>query len=171
MIGCPFAELGDERRRHVGDAGANLEAGALQLLDEQRRRAMLFESDLGEFPDRFVHGVQFVAARVDVGDGRLLRRPQRLRGRTTNGCEMTITRRETAESELTWRRSIPMCDKLLSDRHTLPPPRSSMKILPVIDLKGGVVVRGVAGRRDEYRPIVSQAVRRCVAGERGPRPA
>jgi phosphoribosylformimino-5-aminoimidazole carboxamide ribotide isomerase len=31
-----------------------------------------------------------------------------------------------------------------------------MKILPVIDLKGGVVVRGVAGRRDEYRPIVSK---------------
>lgn len=32
----------------------------------------------------------------------------------------------------------------------------SMKILPVIDLKGGVVVRGVAGRRDEYRPIISK---------------
>ena len=31
-----------------------------------------------------------------------------------------------------------------------------MKILPVLDLKGGVVVRGVAGRRDEYRPIVSR---------------
>jgi phosphoribosylformimino-5-aminoimidazole carboxamide ribotide isomerase len=31
-----------------------------------------------------------------------------------------------------------------------------MRVVPVIDLKGGVVVRGVAGRRDEYRPIVSQ---------------
>jgi phosphoribosylformimino-5-aminoimidazole carboxamide ribotide isomerase len=31
-----------------------------------------------------------------------------------------------------------------------------MRILPVLDLKGGVVVRGIAGRRAEYRPIVSQ---------------
>jgi len=31
-----------------------------------------------------------------------------------------------------------------------------MQILPVLDLKGGVVVRGVAGRRDEYRPIQSK---------------
>jgi phosphoribosylformimino-5-aminoimidazole carboxamide ribotide isomerase len=31
-----------------------------------------------------------------------------------------------------------------------------MRLIPVIDLKGGVVVRGVGGRRDEYRPIVSQ---------------
>jgi phosphoribosylformimino-5-aminoimidazole carboxamide ribotide isomerase len=31
-----------------------------------------------------------------------------------------------------------------------------MAILPVIDLKGGLVVRGVAGRREEYRPIVSR---------------
>ena len=31
-----------------------------------------------------------------------------------------------------------------------------MKILPVLDLKGGLVVRGMAGRRDEYRPIVSR---------------
>jgi phosphoribosylformimino-5-aminoimidazole carboxamide ribotide isomerase len=30
-----------------------------------------------------------------------------------------------------------------------------MPILPVLDLKHGKVVRGVAGRRDEYRPIVS----------------
>jgi phosphoribosylformimino-5-aminoimidazole carboxamide ribotide isomerase len=30
-----------------------------------------------------------------------------------------------------------------------------MHVLPVIDLKGGVVVRGVGGRRDEYRPVVS----------------
>lgn len=33
-----------------------------------------------------------------------------------------------------------------------------MRIIPVIDLKAGVVVRGVAGRREEYRPIVSQLV-------------
>jgi phosphoribosylformimino-5-aminoimidazole carboxamide ribotide isomerase len=31
-----------------------------------------------------------------------------------------------------------------------------MRVIPVIDLLGGQVVRGVAGRRDEYRPIVSQ---------------
>ena len=33
-----------------------------------------------------------------------------------------------------------------------------MRIIPVIDLMGGVVVRGVAGRRDEYRPIESRLV-------------
>lgn len=31
-----------------------------------------------------------------------------------------------------------------------------MRILPVLDLKGGLVVRGVAGRRAEYRPVVSR---------------
>ena len=31
-----------------------------------------------------------------------------------------------------------------------------MRVIPVIDLLGGQVVRGIAGRRDEYRPIVSQ---------------
>lgn len=31
-----------------------------------------------------------------------------------------------------------------------------MRIIPVIDLKGGQVVRGIAGRRSEYRPIESQ---------------
>ena len=31
-----------------------------------------------------------------------------------------------------------------------------MQIIPVIDLMGGVVVRGVAGRRHEYRPIESR---------------
>jgi phosphoribosylformimino-5-aminoimidazole carboxamide ribotide isomerase len=30
-----------------------------------------------------------------------------------------------------------------------------MEIIPVLDLLGGVVVRGVGGRRDEYRPIQS----------------
>jgi phosphoribosylformimino-5-aminoimidazole carboxamide ribotide isomerase len=33
-----------------------------------------------------------------------------------------------------------------------------MRIVPVLDLMHGVVVRGVGGRRDEYRPIVSQLV-------------
>jgi len=33
-----------------------------------------------------------------------------------------------------------------------------MDILPVLDLLNGVVVRGVAGKREEYRPIVSQLV-------------
>jgi HisA/HisF family protein len=31
-----------------------------------------------------------------------------------------------------------------------------MQIIPVIDLLGGVVVRGIAGRRSEYRPIESK---------------
>jgi phosphoribosylformimino-5-aminoimidazole carboxamide ribotide isomerase len=31
-----------------------------------------------------------------------------------------------------------------------------MQVIPVLDLKGGQVVRGVAGRRDEYRPIESR---------------
>ena len=30
------------------------------------------------------------------------------------------------------------------------------RILPVLDLKDGQVVRGIAGRRDEYRPVVSR---------------
>lgn len=34
-----------------------------------------------------------------------------------------------------------------------------MRIIPVIDLMNGLVVRGVAGRREEYRPIVSQIAR------------
>ncbi|QDU25487.1 1-(5-phosphoribosyl)-5-[(5-phosphoribosylamino)methylideneamino] imidazole-4-carboxamide isomerase [Anatilimnocola aggregata] len=33
-----------------------------------------------------------------------------------------------------------------------------MRVIPVIDLKEGLVVRGVGGRRDEYRPIVSELV-------------
>src|SRR5262245_22295494 len=32
---------------------------------------------------------------------------------------------------------------------------NAMRILPVIDVLGGQVVRGVAGRRSEYKPIVS----------------
>ena len=31
-----------------------------------------------------------------------------------------------------------------------------MRILPVLDLKAGQVVHGIAGRRAEYRPIVSR---------------
>lgn len=38
-----------------------------------------------------------------------------------------------------------------------------MKILPVIDLMDGVVVRGVAGRRNEYRPVES-----CLAENADP---
>src|SRR5207253_1947746 len=33
---------------------------------------------------------------------------------------------------------------------------SRMRILPVLDLQNGVVVRGLAGRRAEYRPVVSR---------------
>ena len=34
-----------------------------------------------------------------------------------------------------------------------------MKILPVIDLMQGCVVRGIGGRREEYRPIESRLAR------------
>lgn len=40
-----------------------------------------------------------------------------------------------------------------------------MRILPVIDLQNGLVVRGVAGRRQEYRPLVSQLTSSCQALE------
>ena len=36
-----------------------------------------------------------------------------------------------------------------------------MKIIPVLDLLGSRVVRGVAGRRDQYRPLVSRLVDGC----------
>src|SRR5262245_40197552 len=32
----------------------------------------------------------------------------------------------------------------------------SMRVIPVLDVKEGIVVRGVGGRRDEYRPLVSR---------------
>ncbi len=38
-----------------------------------------------------------------------------------------------------------------------------MRILPVLDLKGGLVVRGVAGRRHEYQPV-----RSCLTASAGP---
>ncbi len=34
-------------------------------------------------------------------------------------------------------------------------PHSALQILPVLDLLNGIVVRGVGGRRDEYRPVES----------------
>lgn len=37
-------------------------------------------------------------------------------------------------------------------------PPLNMRIIPAIDLMGGVVVHGVAGRRAEYRPLVSSLV-------------
>jgi phosphoribosylformimino-5-aminoimidazole carboxamide ribotide isomerase len=33
---------------------------------------------------------------------------------------------------------------------------NSLRVIPVLDLKGGVVVRGIAGRRQEYRPVISK---------------
>jgi phosphoribosylformimino-5-aminoimidazole carboxamide ribotide isomerase len=35
-----------------------------------------------------------------------------------------------------------------------------MQVLPVLDLLDGIVVRGLGGRRDEYRPVVSRLVAR-----------
>jgi phosphoribosylformimino-5-aminoimidazole carboxamide ribotide isomerase len=40
-----------------------------------------------------------------------------------------------------------------------------MQIVPVIDLKQGLVVRGVAGRRAEYQPIVSQLTSSACPGD------
>jgi phosphoribosylformimino-5-aminoimidazole carboxamide ribotide isomerase len=40
-----------------------------------------------------------------------------------------------------------------------------MRILPVLDLKYGQVVRGIAGRRSEYRPIVSCLTDSCEPAE------
>ena len=40
-----------------------------------------------------------------------------------------------------------------------------MQIIPVIDLLGGHVVRGIGGRRSEYRPIESQLVAGSDPGE------
>ena len=34
-----------------------------------------------------------------------------------------------------------------------------MRVIPVLDIQHGTVVRGVAGRRDEYRPISSPLTR------------
>src|SRR5260370_21980952 len=36
-----------------------------------------------------------------------------------------------------------------------------MRILPVIDLMAGRVVRGIAGRRQEYRPVASRLTASC----------
>jgi phosphoribosylformimino-5-aminoimidazole carboxamide ribotide isomerase len=36
-----------------------------------------------------------------------------------------------------------------------------MRILPVLDLMNGVVVRGVAGRRADYRPVLSRLTASC----------
>src|SRR5437763_9801240 len=38
---------------------------------------------------------------------------------------------------------------------------SRLRVVPVLDLQGGVVVRGVAGRRREYRPVVSRLTDSC----------
>lgn len=50
-------------------------------------------------------------------------------------------------------------DRLLASSDTphsvLRTPRLPLQILPVLDLLNGVVVRGVGGRRDEYRPVQS----------------
>src|SRR5436190_11036951 len=40
-----------------------------------------------------------------------------------------------------------------------------MLILPVLDLKNGQVVRGLAGRRHEYQPIVSRLTASCCPVE------
>src|SRR5262249_52086733 len=40
-----------------------------------------------------------------------------------------------------------------------------MRVVPVLDLKGGVVVRGVGGRRREYRPVVSRLVGSCAPAD------
>ena len=44
----------------------------------------------------------------------------------------------------------------LAPRSSMPPQSHKSFVLPVLDLLGGVVVRGVAGRREEYLPIRSR---------------
>ena len=44
-------------------------------------------------------------------------------------------------------------------------PFSAVRIIPVIDLKGGLVVRGVAGQRDHYQPIESLLVEGAEPGD------
>src|SRR5262249_42377243 len=48
-----------------------------------------------------------------------------------------------------------------SARPWLAPPARGMRIIPVLDVMNGVVVRGVAGRRSEYRPLVSRLTPSC----------
>ena len=36
-----------------------------------------------------------------------------------------------------------------------------MRVIPVLDIKDGLVVRGIGGRRDEYRPIASKLTASC----------
>jgi phosphoribosylformimino-5-aminoimidazole carboxamide ribotide isomerase len=36
-----------------------------------------------------------------------------------------------------------------------------MRVIPVLDIKDGLVVRGIGGRREEYRPIVSKLTTSC----------
>jgi phosphoribosylformimino-5-aminoimidazole carboxamide ribotide isomerase len=40
-----------------------------------------------------------------------------------------------------------------------------MRIIPVLDLKNGAVVRGIAGRRDQYRPIESRLCTGAAIGD------
>ena len=79
------AVAGDERRRHAGDARLHVEAGRLELLDQQGAGTPLLQAHLGELPDGLVHRSQLVAAGLDVGDGRLLRRAKRLIGPEASG--------------------------------------------------------------------------------------
>src|SRR5689334_6070000 len=37
-----------------------------------------------------------------------------------------------------------------------------MRIVPVLDVMGGLVVRGAGGRREEYRPVVSRLTASCA---------
>lgn len=41
------------------------------------------------------------------------------------------------------------------------PSARTPRLIPVLDVMGGVVVRAVGGRRDEYRPIESKLTRSC----------
>jgi len=46
-------------------------------------------------------------------------------------------------------------DTKLTTAHCPLPASAALQILPVLDLLNGIVVRGVGGRRDEYRPVKS----------------
>src|SRR5262245_16150446 len=38
-----------------------------------------------------------------------------------------------------------------------------MRVIPVLDIMNGVVVRGIGGRREEYRPIISQLTKSVLS--------
>src|SRR6185295_17714205 len=66
------------------------------------------------------------------------------------------------QEDASWRnrRPVPPGDRHRSGihrrKHCSPSASRAVKLVPVIDLAGGAVVRAVRGERENYRPIVSR---------------